>query len=205
MIYVIGGMKYSLNKTRAALNLAINLSSAKKRKVLLLDADPSCCASNFLGLNSQADLKGSLKMLRFVEDNLETRVKYLETKFDDIVIDSGVGETLVESLKVADSLIVPFRVKDLGLWTVWTLANFETLIENSLDENSHLKAYSLLVNPEKREKPLDLIEALEKSQYLKYLNSDEEIKDLFGNFAVGLESLKDMKNSATQKASEITD
>jgi len=205
MIYVIGGMKYSLNKTRTALNLAINLSSVKERKVVLLDADPSSCASNFLNLKAQDDIKGGLKVLRFLEEDLENRIKYLESKFDDIVIDSGVGETLIKSLEIADSLIVPFRVKDLGLWNVWTLANIENLIEKSLDTNSGLKAYSLLVNPEKREKPADLVQALEKSQYLKYLNSDEEIKDLFGNFAVGLESLKDMRTSETEQTAELID
>jgi len=192
--YVIGGMKYSLAKTRTSVNFAIYLANIKKRKVLLVDADPSECATEYIRWRNENSNIDNLSSIQVTGVSLKTEVAKLEDKFDDIVIDSGIGENLELSLQLADKLIVPFSAKDLGLWTVWTLTNIETMIEKVLDTNSDIKAYSFFVTQKDNvDEYTDIIKTLEKSQYLEFLNSTTLARTMFGSEDPSLRTLKDMK------------
>lgn len=177
MKYVIGGMKYSISKIRASVNIAISLSEKKNRKVLLIDADPFTCAKDYARwINFKSKSIGP-STIELKKRPLKPEILKFENQFDDIVIDCGIGENLKYSLEIADRTIVPFNAKDKGLWNLWTLANMETFIDQALDINPDLKAYSIFdTNGMAEEKSEGLIKALKESQYIEFLGS-EDIRD----------------------------
>ena len=193
MKYLIGGMKYSISKIRASVNLAIYLSEKRNRKVLLIDADPFTCAKDYARWRSFKSDNADLCTVELKDRSLKAAVLKYENQFDDIVIDCGVGENLKYSLEIADRFIVPFNTKDKGLWTLWTLANMETLIDHALDLNANLRSYSFLdMSKEGNENSECLIKALKDSQYLEFLSSGS-LKDSMVNDDGQLNSLGDMK------------
>jgi len=96
----------------------------------------------------------------------------LSNHYEDIVIISGNADNQQRSLEVADTLIVPFKDKDLGLWIMWSLTKFEECVKKALVHNPKLKSYSFLTTDDDR-KDLDqkLVRALKKSPFLTYLES----------------------------------
>lgn len=194
MKYVIGGMKYSLAKTRTSVNFAIYLSKVKNRNVLLIDADPSECASAFMAWKQKNNPINNLKFMKLTTSSIADEILKVEGEFDDIVIESGVGQSLEYSLRACDRLIVPFREEDQGLWTMWTLANIESMIYRALDENPDLKAFSILVKSSKKNLNADeILKALENSQHIQYLNSTVFSNKIFGGADSALNGLKDFK------------
>lgn len=194
MVYVIGGMKYNIGKVRTSVNFALYLANIKQRSVLLIDADPSTLASEYLGWKNMIAPETELAFTNLDDSSLKEKVAENKNEYDDIVIDSGVGENLKYSLDIAGRLIVPFCAKDLGLWTVWTLTNVERMIYNALDENPELKAYSILINKVGNEdKITDLVKALKRSQFLELLCS-ETLQDTMFEEQENLENSQPVKS-----------
>ena len=204
MIYTFGGMKYSLGKTRSAVNFALYLSRVKERDVLLIDGDPSECATEYIQWRNNQNSSNRLATVKINGESLKSEVLKLKDKFDDIVIDSGVGEHLEYSMHITDRLIVPFNGKDLGLWTVWTLTNIETLINKSLDLNPNLKAYSFFVKkPNAEQEDKQIIKALKQSQFLTYLESSQVHQMMTGEEKNAMRSLKDFKHYKNDELKDL--
>lgn len=207
MIYVIGGMKYSVGKTRTSVNFSIHQSTIKQRKVLLIDADPSAFASEYISwVKLNKDVK-DIDSVKILNKSLPEYINNLEEEYDDIIIDSGLGENLLEAMKIADRLIIPFNSKDLALWVLWSLTNIETMIENASSYNGKLKAYSFLISdPEGGDLDKGLVKTLKNSQFLTYLESPLVKEMLAGTDKDALKSLKNFKAKPVQdQLSSITE
>lgn len=179
MIYVIGGMKYSVCKSTAAVNLSLYLSKKRNSSVLLADADPSYKSSEFISRYNNSHKNPAISTLKLASDYNFQNILSLSQKFDHIVIDSGLGESLENALKIADKLLVPFSSKDHGLWTVWTLAKLETLLNKVWDDNYNLNAYSFLVGSSNSKKASpDVLKALQNSQYFNYIEGSSASGEL---------------------------
>jgi cellulose biosynthesis protein BcsQ len=173
MIFVIGGLKYNKGKIHTSVNFALYLANIKKRSVLLIDADPKTCSEDYLSWKNMVSPETELKLINLESTTLNEALEANESSFDDIVIDSGAGENLVSSIQSADRLIVPFSPEDLGLWTVWKLTRVETMIDNALDDNPELKAFSLMIDKDNNEDKVEtLVKALKNSQYLDFMSSE---------------------------------
>jgi cellulose biosynthesis protein BcsQ len=198
MIYVIGGMKFSLSKVRTSVDFALYLSTVKKRNVILLDTDKTAYSSKYITwLNKTTDFK-KIDSLKIEGSQLSEEITKIKESYDDIIIDSGVGETLIQSLKIANRFIVPFNAKDLGLWAVWTQTNIETIIDRTLEHNSTLKSYSFLISKTGQENSVKGIsKVLRNSQYLTFLESTPFQNIFEENGYKVMESLKDMKNCSS--------
>ena len=98
MIYVIGGMKYGVAKTTAAVNLALYLARVKYKDVLLVDADPSERSSEFMNLRGQSIYEKRLTCVKVNGDSIQTELSKLKSQFEHIIIDSGYGDNLTSSL-----------------------------------------------------------------------------------------------------------
>lgn len=194
MIYVIGGMKYSVGKTRTSVNFSLYQSAIKKRKVLLIDADPSAFASEYISwVRLNKDVSG-IDSVKLGARSISDLVSEFEDDYDDIIIDSGLGEKLVASMEIADRLIIPFNAKDLALWVLWSMTNMETLIDKALETNGNLKSYSFLISdPELGDTDQTLMNTLRKSQYLTFLDSPLMKEMLAGSDKDALKSLKNFK------------
>lgn len=173
MIFVIGGLKFNKGKIHTSVNFALYLANIKKRSVLLIDADPKTCSDDYLSWKNMVSPETELKLINLESTTLNEALEANESSFDDIVIDSGAGENLVNSIHSADRLIVPFSPEDLGLWTVWKLTRVETMIDNALDDNPELKAFSLMIDKDNNEEKVEtLVKALKNSQYLDFMSSE---------------------------------
>ena len=209
MIYVIGGMKYSVCKSAAAVNLSIYLSKKCNGSVLLADADPSHKSSEFINSYRQADKSSSVEALKLAGNyNFQNMIK-LSQKFDHIVIDSGLGESLENALKIADKLLVPFSRKDHGLWTVWTLAKLESVLNKVWDDNYNLNAYSFLMGYSNSKRPsADVLKALLNSQCIDYIEGNSASGELLSevlNHGFSTTDLKHPQNIEVKEMSAIFD
>ena len=205
MIYVVGGMKYGVGKTTTAVNLAVYLSERKNRDVLLIDSDPSECASEFMRWRYKNNENLKMTSIQLHGASITHDVSKLENKFDDIVIDSGVGENLSNALNIADRLIVPFNSKDLGLWTVWTLTNLETAVDRALENNSKLKAYSFFISkPEEKDSNKEVINTLKNSQHIEFIEGSPLHKDTYAKAMNKGYSIYDIKFPEKSSSVEMT-
>lgn len=204
MVYVIGGMKYSVGKTRTSVNFSTYQSTIKKRKVMLVDADPSAFASEYISWLTLNEDVNHIDSVKLGSRTIEELLSEIENDYDDIIIDSGLGENLSAAMKIADRLIVPFNSKDLALWVLWSMTNIETMIDKALETNADLKAYSfLLTDPEQGEVDEGLVNTLKKSQHLSYLESPLIKEMLAGSDKNTLKSLKYFKAKKLSLAPEI--
>ena len=147
-----------------------------------------------------------LTAIQLKGSSIASEISKLSSKFDDIVIDSGVGESLEQSLSIADRLIVPFNSKDMGLWTVWTLTNLETAVDRAWDINPDLKAYSFFISkPDERDAVKNIINTLRKSQYINYIDDSPLHKELFGKAMEGGYSIYDLKHPEKSFISSMSD
>ena len=152
-------------------------------------------ATEYIQWKNQNSKEKNLASVKINGESLKSEVLKLKPKFQDIVIDSGVGEHLEYSMQISDRLIVPFNGKDLGLWTVWTLTNIETLVNKVLDTNPNLKAYTFFVKkPHSNEESEQIIKTLKNSQFLTYLDSSHIHEIMRGEDINAMKSLKEFKN-----------
>ena len=168
MIYIIGGLKYSLTKTRAAVSFACYQASTNNKNVALIDLSTNAVSGKVSASNT---LLG-VDQIKLESELTKEYLDKISAIYDVIVIDSGLGDRQQFAMELSDTYIVPFDVNDLGLWLVWSLTNIETMICRAQSTNPDLKCYSFLVTEGHRSLiDPELIKTLRKSQYLTYLDS----------------------------------
>lgn len=120
MIYTVGGIKGGSGKTTVATNLTVLLSS-QGRDVLLVDADDQETATDFTAWRSNCrDGNTGYTAIQLANSAVRTEVLKLETKYDDIVIDTGGRDTVSQraALTVSNVLFIPFIPRSFDIWTL---------------------------------------------------------------------------------------
>ncbi|MCM8533449.1 MAG: hypothetical protein NE330_19940 [Lentisphaeraceae bacterium] len=171
MIYVIGGMKYSLTKTKAAISFSSYQAQKSNKKVALLDVDSKGYTEKYFNMDKKLGLLQNVDLIKVYDELTQDDLDKLSLVYDDIVIDSGLGESQEHVMTFADTYIVSFNAKDLGLWIVWSLTNIETMIQKVQNRNPELECRSFLVSDDSSQIDPQLIKVLKKSQYLSYSDS----------------------------------
>ena len=143
MIYTIGGIKGGSGKTMVACNLTVLLAAAG-RDVLLVDADEQATATDFTAWrNERTDNQAGYTAIQLHGPSVRTQVLKLESKYEDIVIDTGGRDTDSQraALSVSSVYLVPFVPQSFD---IWTLEKVIRLIQEILLINPELRSYSFL-------------------------------------------------------------
>lgn len=142
MIMVSGGIKGGSGKTTLATNLTV-MRSREGQEVLLVDADDQQSAAEFTELRAEQMEDAGYTCIRLDGKAVRDQVRRLESKYDDIIIDTGGRDTTSQraALTIADALIVPFGPRSLD---IWTLERVEELVADARAINPELEAYSFI-------------------------------------------------------------
>lgn len=104
--------KGGVGKTTDVINVACQLKKIGKN-VLIVDADPHKSASSWSALAGE-----NAPVVVIVESNLKNDVAKLRQAFDYILIDceGRLGDRTLDSMKIADLVIIPYAPSPLDVW-----------------------------------------------------------------------------------------
>jgi chromosome partitioning protein len=104
--------KGGVGKTTNVINVGCQLKSQGKN-VLIVDADPHKSSSSWSALAGE-----NAAAVVIVEDNLKNDVAKLRQAFDYILIDceGRLGDRTLDSMKVADLVVIPYAPSPLDVW-----------------------------------------------------------------------------------------
>ena len=142
MILLVGGEKGGTGKTTIATNLAAMRAGAG-RDVLLLDTDRQGSASFWAATRSEETELAGVACVQKFGKGLQSQVRDLAKRYQDVVIDAGGRENLElrNALAVAELALVPMRPSQLD---VWSLARMSELIEEASNYNPELRSLVVL-------------------------------------------------------------
>ena len=156
MIIAIVAEKGGTGKTTLATNLA-GMRASSGRRTLLIDADRQG-SSNFW-----AEIRARLSLPSVDGDvvhgeALGRRLRNPPTRYDDIIVDTGAGDSLeLEAvLSTSDCAIAPLQPSGVD---VWTMGLVDSRIEQALGANPGLQAWALLNRVSTNPNSLDEAEA----------------------------------------------
>ena len=140
MIILFGGEKGGTGKSTLATNICVWLA-AKKKDVLLIDADRQSTSSNWAGERAELDLPKVNCVQRY--GNIAKTVQDLSKRYEYVIIDAAGrdSEELRSAMVVSDRVYSPLKASQSDLWTVSHLHEVITLAK-SLNQN--LQAYAVL-------------------------------------------------------------
>ena len=124
MIVLIGGEKGGTGTTTLATNLA-GMRIMKSGDVLLVDADPQPNASYWCASRDQNKIIPRIPSVQKTGKNTQADIRELQTKFKDIIIDTGGRDSmeLRASLLVCNIAVIPLRPSQFDLWTLAKINN----------------------------------------------------------------------------------
>jgi len=142
MIIVLGGIKGGCGKTTLATNLAV-ISSAEKKRVLLVDADEQRSASDWSDHRESLNHLTPWTTIQLVGSAVRTETLKMKDNYDQIIIDTGGRDTTSQraALTIADVFVAPFQPKSFD---VWTLEKVFSLLEEIRSVNPKLIAYAVI-------------------------------------------------------------
>ena len=143
MIVALANTKGGVGKTTLAVNLAVALSLAG-RKVLLVDGDEQGTAAAFTDIRTEENPGGpGYAAVRLRGRAVHTQVKQLAGDYDDIVIDVGGRDTaaLRAALTISDVALIPLQPRSFDLWALDQMAE---LVEEARGFNPDLRALAVL-------------------------------------------------------------
>lgn len=138
MILLIGGEKGGTGKTTLATNMAA-LRALAGRDVLLVDTDPQGSASYWAQSRDEAQVKPRVACVQKFGKGLQTELRDLAKRYQDIVIDAG-GRDSVElraALVAAERAYIPIQASQFD---IWTLDRMDQLVTHASGFNSNLVA-----------------------------------------------------------------
>lgn len=205
MIYTLGGIKGGSGKTTIATNLVIFLAK-QERDVLLVDADNQESATDFTAFRNQTLGGLDYTSVKITGGDLNSQVKRLSTKYDDIVIDVGGRDTVSQrsALTISDVALFPFGARSFD---IWTLNKVDELVGEVLIFNPDLVTFCFINKADSRGSYTDAAaDILGKSRYLHYLDTSIGNRISFANASsegLGVMELQPIDNKAFIEISEL--
>jgi chromosome partitioning protein len=145
MIVTVGNTKGGVGKTTIALNLAI-ARALQGRDVLLIDGDRQETAQTAIDIRAASNKSPAIACAVYADGRtLVTQLQLLQSKFDDVVIDSGGRDSaaLRAAMSMSDVVVVPFAPRSLD---VWALGQLDSLIEEVKGLRPDLQVIAILNN-----------------------------------------------------------
>jgi chromosome partitioning protein len=168
MIVLFGGEKGGAGKTTLATNIAA-IRTAKIEDLLLVDTDRQSTASFWCSMREDHGVLPRVASIQKYDKTLRSEVKELRKKYKDIIIDAGGRDSpeLRSALLVADIAVFPLRPSQFDLWT---MSRLNTLVEQALDINEHLKAFVVINQASPNPAVKEAEEAKEFINEFKYIS-----------------------------------
>jgi chromosome partitioning protein len=181
MIITVGGIKGGCGKTTIATNLAVYLA-AKKKEVLLVDADEQETSSYFSSFRAEY-LNNVLDYacVKLTGATVNASVLKMKGKYDYIIIDVGGKDTASQrsALLASDIVILPYAPRSFDMWTSIHVIR---LIEEIRTVNTKLKAYSFINRADTRGQfNLDAAEMLQNTAEITYVDAMLRNRIAFAN------------------------
>ncbi|MCO8125188.1 AAA family ATPase [Stieleria sp. TO1_6] len=113
MIYAFLNQKGGVGKTTLSIHTAEELAR-RKRRVLLIDADPQGSAMNWSNCRESA----SFTVVGMPKATIHKEIEMLSVNYDDVVIDGPprVTELARSIVLAADLVVIPLQPSPLDLW-----------------------------------------------------------------------------------------
>ena len=168
MIVLFGGEKGGAGKTTLATNIAA-IRTAKIEDLLLVDTDRQSTASFWCSMREDHGVLPRVASIQKYDKTLRSEVKELRKKYKDIIIDAGGRDSpeLRSALLVTDIALFPLRPSQFDLWT---MSRLNTLVEQALDINEHLKAFVVINQASPNPAVKEVEEAKEFINEFKYIS-----------------------------------
>jgi chromosome partitioning protein len=142
MIVLFGGEKGGTGKTTLATNIAAMRAKAGS-DVLLIDTDQQGSASFWAQCRDEEKIEPRVSCVQKFGKGLQSEVKDLATRFQDIIIDAGGRESieLRAGLVVSEKAFIPIQASQFD---VWTLTRMNELVNSAQGFNPSLEAYVII-------------------------------------------------------------
>jgi chromosome partitioning protein len=203
VIIVVGGIKGGSGKTTVATNLAV-IRSLEGHDVLLIDADDQETSTDFTALRNERREGGAgFTAIKLTGPAVRTETLRLESKYSDIVIDTGGRDTTSQraALAVADALLIPFVPRSFD---VWTLEKVSQVVGEMRAANPELKALAFLNRADPRGADNeDAAAEIRSTPGLEYIDCPIGNRKAFANAGAAGLAATEMRPSDPKAAAEI--
>lgn len=174
MIYLVAGLKFGANKSRTAVSLTMSMSLDTSKKVALFDTDPTGFSSEYLEWHKHNYGVENLSVFKVAEEDLEVKLESALEKYDEVIVDVGLGEALRDSLKHSQRLLVPLNTNKQSLWIMWVMSHLERSLNMALDRPDDFKAYSFFVNDAENDETSEALKrSVRQSKSIEFLDEFE--------------------------------
>jgi chromosome partitioning protein len=184
MIVVIGGIKGGCGKTTVATNLAV--CAAKKKKVLLIDADEQRSSSDWADQREESAKAQKLYPITTISltgKSVYQQIEKMRHNYDLCLVDTGGRDTTSQrsALTIANKFIIPFKPRSFDVWTIGSVIK---LIEEIRTVNEKLESFYLINQADSRgQDNASAMEILAESNQLKQIPVTIGYRKAFSNAA----------------------
>lgn len=201
MVVVVAGIKGGTGKTTIAVNLAV-IRAQNASDVLLIDADPQNSAYDFAMVREEEALSPEIVSCSMAGKGLDSEVRKLINKFDDIIIDVGGRDssTLRSALLIADVLAVPIIPSQLDSWVA---QGMNDIVGEVKEWNNKLNAIVFLNKIDTNPKiglTAETIDFLKEFKHLKYVDANIGYRVAFRKSVAGGMAVTELKNKKDTKS-----